>query len=656
MEKNKPVILFIPEAGIYPYLRGLSVLGDAISKNGGKVLVTKCTGQMKRCIMMDMNNCPIDVSEEEKAKLCKKCSNMFCQAKKKYNFEEIDLSELVDEEMENEISDILKDVSTEEKQNINYMGFPVGKAAQFDFTLMTKYLYGPELGEHHQKIYDTYIKNIAFTTALAKKICKRYDPELLLTFGEYAQYQGARHATILENVKRKAMIYPMHFNADCSRFIIWKNTNEAFFYPHCQRWNDYKNICISSKHVRECWDDAYFRLFTAGSHIFSPRKAEDPEVIFKKLNLDEKKKTIVVYTSSYDERYVKNIVMDIWKEGPEIIDAFPDQISWLKMLRSYVSYRDDVQIIVRVHPREGSRQFGFDSQHLKQLKKEFSEESSNFTIIWPDDQTSSYDILELADVCLVPWTLMGQEAVRLGIPVLSSTGNMFYPNDDFIQVAIDPEDYKRKLDEIIEMRFTWKHLVKAVRYYHWRAFAPALDLSETVPKDFSDSNIWPEVPDNMSKVINDVLMDKSDLIEYNIENWTKNLPEDAEEQERKEMMRGIRYLLDAFFYPPKLTRELSKAEHVINYFWRAFVKKNLFNKKIIKEKLFSDYVLRFSDNVTEIDRFVKETKNNKLLRILVADGMHAILINNGKTIKRMSPVAIRLARLHESVEHKYNEK
>ena len=35
-DPNHPVILFIPEAGIYPFVRGLAVLGDAIRKQGGK--------------------------------------------------------------------------------------------------------------------------------------------------------------------------------------------------------------------------------------------------------------------------------------------------------------------------------------------------------------------------------------------------------------------------------------------------------------------------------------------------------------------------------------------------------------------------------------------------------------------------------------------
>ena len=63
------MILFIPEAGIYPYMRGLSILGDAVQKQGGKVFVTHDTGQMLRSPIMAMYKTSIDISKSDKAKI-----------------------------------------------------------------------------------------------------------------------------------------------------------------------------------------------------------------------------------------------------------------------------------------------------------------------------------------------------------------------------------------------------------------------------------------------------------------------------------------------------------------------------------------------------------------------------------------------------------
>ena len=242
--------------------------------------------------------------------------------------------------------------------------------------------------------------------------------------------------------------------------------------------------------------------------------------------------------------------MKIWGEDPHIVDAFPDQISWLQMLCEYASRRDDIQIVVRIHPREGKRGAGFDSEHLQKLKATFTENTSNFIIIWPDEPISSYDLMELADVCLVAWSLMGQEAARLGIPVLSFTGNMFYPDDDFMQVATTREEYEKRLTTMIAVGYTWEYLIKAVRFYHWRIFIPGLDLSETVPLTFDDNAVWPQVPESKIEVINDILSGKQDLLRYNIRSWQEQLGNDSLQEESRAMREGIRRFIDKVFYPP----------------------------------------------------------------------------------------------------------
>jgi len=649
MANESSVVLYIPEAGIYPYLRSLAVLGDAAIKQGKKVYITRCTGQLNRCVVMDMHHLPAQVSKEKKEEICKKCSENISEVQKHYSFSVIELADFIDSITIQEIDKLVN--TANDSEELTYNGFRVGKVAQFDFTLATKYLYNRNLSQDYQEIYKNYIRTISLAVSITDRICKQFKPSLLLTFGEYGHYQGARYATIMNKISRMAVVHPMHLNCDYSQFIIWKNTNEAFFYPHCQKWPKYNDIPIRPYHVKECWDDVFYRLFNKGSsHIFSSKKQTDPCIIFEKLKLNSKKKLAVAYSCSYDERQVKDVVMDVWKEGPQIIDAFPTQIDWLLMLREYVKQRDDLQIVVRIHPREGNRQFGFSSQHLKQLKEAFTENSINFTIIWADDPISSYDLMELADICLVPWSLMGQEAARLGIPVLSCTANMFYADDDFIQVAKNPVEYKNRLDSMLEMKNTLQHLVKAIRYNNWRTFVPALDLRKTVPADYSDDRIWPKAPTNMIKVINDILEGKEDLITYNINQWKGMLSEHSKNEEIAAVLRGIRQFLDAIFYPPKSQTGPGFWFKVRRKFWQVLTGKRItFNAM---SSAFKDYTLKYSCDTKKINDYIKETQKNQNTRIIVADGAYAILIHRGKLLRRMSPMIVRLAELHDSGSEK----
>ncbi len=621
-------------------MRGLSILGDAVQKQGGKVFVTHDTGQMLRSPIMAMYKASVDISKSDKAKIRRVTEKYFNKALKEYQFSSIELSDLVNNQLMNEINTII-DEKTDDLRGIVFKGFSVGKMAEYDFILETKYPYSPKLSSIHKKLYSQYVKNTILAIAITDKICERYKPSLFLTFNEYAQCQAVRYSAIKHKVKCMSLTYPVPQNIDSSRFSIWKSSYDHWISKHSQRWNKWKNVPINEKYIMESWRDSIFRMYESGSHIFSARKQSDPVSIFNKLKLDPKRKTIVVYTSSQEERGCVKASMEAWGKDEFAVDAFSNQIEWLNMLKEYVTNRNDVQMVIRIHPREGSRQLGFDSQHLIQLKAKFTEDTPNFKIIWADDQISSYDLMELADVCLIFWSTMGQEAARLGIPVLSCVANLYYPNDDFLQTASTPEEYKKKLDMILKMDYKWKHLVKAIRFYHWRTFISSLDLSRTIPADFDDHSVWPKSPRYATGIINDILSDKENIIKYNLKKWKRTLSKNTENKEKEAVKKGIRYFLDKIFYPPKDMK-------LINRIWRYGWCKITGNYLWVPKDSFKDYHLKYIDDLSKMDDLVNQTKHNSKLRILMVDGHYAILINKGKVLRRMSPMAIRLAKLHEN--------
>lgn len=642
INNNKhPVILFIPEVGIYPYARGLAILGDAITKCGGRVYITHDTGQMLRSPIMAMYGTSTKLSIKEKNKISKVTEKYYKYILKKYNFSSIELSDFVDNRSIKEINSLVNGTGGNLKR-IYYKGFPVGRMAEFDFILETKFPYYSKLSATHKELYIQYIKNTALTISIVDKICERYKPSLILTFNEYAQCQAARYSAKTHKVRRMTLTYPVNLNIDASRFLIWESTYRYWMANHCQKWKIWEDTPVQRKYIKASWDDAIFRMYKSGSHIFSSRKKNNSTSIFKQLDLDPKRKTVVVYTSSQEERSCSELSMNIWKEKNLAVDAFKNQIDWLLYLRDYASKRNDLQIVVRVHPREGSRQFGFESQHLRKLKSTFKKDTSNFIIVWPDDPISSYDLMELADICLIAWSTIGQEAARLGIPVLTYISNIYYPDADFVQVATTRKEYEKKLDSMLQMKYTWQHLIRAVRFYHWRTFIPSLDLGKTVPTDFDDGTIWPKASKPMVQVINDVLAGRQDLIKYNIKKWHNSLSADTAYQEKEAMKLGIRNFLDKLFFPPNSRFDL--LFRVWRYVGRRITSDNLWTPP---ERDFRDYHLKFSEETSRLRDFVKITRNNQRIRFVIASGSEAILVHNGKMLHRISPVVVRLARLHE---------
>jgi hypothetical protein len=642
---KNPVILFIPEAGIYPFMRGLAVLGDAVVKQGGNVFVTHDTGQMLRSPIMAMHKTSINVTPKERDRITSSTEKCVKSVIKNYKFSTIELCDFTNNQLMKEINSLGIGANNDLKK-ITFRGFPVGKIAEYDFILETKFPYSSKLNTFQKNLYLQYVRNTALSLAITDSICKYYKPSLILTFNEYAQCQAVKYSAKNNNVSYKSLTYPVHFNIDASKFSIWNSTYQNWRYNHSQQWGKWSKYPIRKQDVFSCWEDCIFRMYNSGSHIFSRRKNNNLTNTIRKLKLNLNQKTIVAYTSSQDERATGEISMKIWNEKNPIVEAFNDQIKWLLTLRDYASKRNDVQIIVRIHPREGSNNLGIRSQYLLRLKKIFKKDSSNFKILWPNNSISSYDLLELADVCLIAWSNMGQEAARLGIPVLSYSGNGHYPNDDFIQIATTKKEYIKKLDSILKMKFSWQQLTKAIRFYHWRTFIPALNLSDTVPRDYENTNIWPVAPKSKVKAINEVLSGKRDLIKENINEWQKSLPKNAIDQEKKAMRRGIRYLIEKMFYPPPAKNNLSIVHLLCQHIWHIVSGKNLFITHPPKQ--YKDYILKYTENILNINSWIKRTRNNANISVIVADYPKVILIRNGEILHRTSPLIMRLAKLYAS--------
>jgi hypothetical protein len=638
------LLLFIPEAGIYPYLRGHAVLGDAFQKQGGTVFITKCTGQMVRCPMMAMHQIPANEVNQAKKKLCKLCSKNMDVVVQKYGFKVIVLEKYLNDSVIKDMNDVVN-VSDNELINVAYKGLAVGRVAECDFLLDVKSEFYQNLSVPHKLLLIDYVKTTVLSVAIAEQICRAFKPSVLLAFNPYAQCQGACHGAMLTDTNWKIFTNPVHFNVDASRFVIYKSVSSHVVVDHLQNWKNGKNIPVSSRHVFECWEDTVHRMYKPGSHIFSLPKGSLQENIYQKLKLDPGKKTIVAYTSSCDEMIGTENMMRIWNEDVHMSHVFTTQAEWLKMLRSYAAEHEAIQIVVRIHPREGGRQFGFASKHLRELLSIFTEETPCFKIVWPDDPVSSYDLMDIADLCLVPWTTIGQEAARLGIPVLSYTRNMYYPNDDFLQVATTLDEYREKLDAMLGMEITWQHLVKAIRFYNWRTFVPSLDLGETVPTKFDNESIWPNPPESKNRIIYEVLNGEKVLIEENVKELRKNLTQDMALSEKKAMQAGLRMFFEKSFNPP-ISRKPRLMVRIIN----KISKKVEFLLKITARKdrrTFIDYELCVSKDTSHIERFVQETEKNKNSKFIIRNGTDVIFIEMGKKKIKNSKMLSKLVALYE---------
>jgi hypothetical protein len=110
----------------------------------------------------------------------------------------------------------------------------------------------------------------------------------------------------------------------------------------------------------------------------------------------------------------------------------------------YFARHPELQLVVRVHPGElkthGTSMIDVINQAYPQLPE-------NIHIVRPEDETNTYDLVEIADFGLVYTTTVGMEMAMTGLPVIA-TGKTHYAGKGF---TLDPQTwqgYEQMLDRI----------------------------------------------------------------------------------------------------------------------------------------------------------------------------------------------------------------
>jgi hypothetical protein len=148
--------------------------------------------------------------------------------------------------------------------------------------------------------------------------------------------------------------------------------------------------------------------------------------------------------------------------------AFPNMLDWLIFTIKHFMNRDDVQLVIRIHPAEvygtvPSRQLVAD-----EINTHFGELPKHIKIVGPDISISTYALMEMCDSVLVYGTKTALELACFGIPVVVS-GDAWCRGKGFTIDASSTEDYNKILSSLpLKIKLSDQDVQKARKYaYHF---------------------------------------------------------------------------------------------------------------------------------------------------------------------------------------------
>ena len=485
---KKRVLIFSPEAGLDAHFSALCIVGKILEENNCDVWFTKCNSLFERCPVMSGSGLDFDISNKTKNSVCKKCVSEFEIHQTTHKFKYFDTSNYLPKYSDKIIAKLMDEKNL---LKVKFDGIDFSKLCALEVCVGLKKTIVSLRDQKTQNALKLLMNSAIKSYLLVNSILKQHKFDCICYFNDYAIQLGASLAAKRNNVSRRLISHASHKNVDRRRLVIFKNSTafEHYFIRH--RWNQWKKLSLQSAEICEIAEDLIFRLKGKGSHIYSAPKTFESAFQNKSEN---HRKTIALFTSSPDESAGSfNSLKELGIDPPPVKLLFGRNIvdmhvKWINEVVRYFRNRNDINLIIRIHPREGqTHREKTSSSHLEYLKKNLNHLPKNSKVIWPDCEDSSYDLAEQADLILTSWSTIGAELARLGAPVLACTeGISGAVSDSFHQFASNKREYFGKIEMLLNQKCKITNLIKAYRWWNLFCLAPSVDISDIIPSsDFT---------------------------------------------------------------------------------------------------------------------------------------------------------------------------
>lgn len=548
LSKERLILFFVPEAWVVAHFALLSVLAKTLTERGHQAAMVRCFDLFDRCPAKDMRNMPLTPTPKMHEQVCIHCAKSSFSMTDSYGLRTIDLRAYDTPSIRRTVSEELRDLPTS-FIHYEFDGVAIGRICANQVALIRKAYFLDAPSPESQTIWKAYIQTALMTYLLMKECLEHHDVPVMVHYNDYISSIAARVAVRQRGGKTICVGSAMHKNVDRTRPIFHQNLGGAWLSEQYRSWGQWKDLPLLPFFVREIGDDSLNNFRSHGIHIFSPNKNYFEGDIRSSLGIDPHRKLVVAFTSSTDEMLsMKHLMLALNEPFLEPPQPFEDQIQWISHLMEFVRQRSDIQLWVRIHPREGSNERNrLDSEHLGELRRHFGGKNTPIRFVWPEEKLSSYDLAEAADLCLISWSTIGLEMARVGVPVIATTNNEIapIPQGGFLQWESSQGNYWKLIDDNLKRTTTsLQTVICAFRWYYTSRLGHSIDISDVIPHhDFVNQPAF-RIPSH-AQDIEQVVVHNTPILDINRAREPKATPQSVREEKeavRKQLRRFFHYL------------------------------------------------------------------------------------------------------------------
>lgn len=170
-------------------------------------------------------------------------------------------------------------------------------------------------------------------------------------------------------------------------------------------------------------------------------------------------------------------------------NAFESLKDWMLQTVAYFAKRQDLQLVIRVHPAEVSGLVKSRDKMADIIAAAYPTLPPNVKVVPPENPLSTYSLLDNANACLVYSTKTGIEASATGLPVVVA-GEAWIRNKGFTRDAVSPSSYRSILDTLpFADRLDQAQQDRAMRYAYHFFFRRMIDMPFLVDREKNQFSI-----------------------------------------------------------------------------------------------------------------------------------------------------------------------
>lgn len=180
------------------------------------------------------------------------------------------------------------------------------------------------------------------------------------------------------------------------------------------------------------------------------------DAVARELGLDRSRPIITAFTSATDESACQS----------EAAGILSSQSEWLERTINFAGTTPGHQFVIRAHPNtSGKRALGVNETESALLADLERRAPPNVTVVAPEADISSFDLIALSQAGLIWHSTVGLEMAAQGKPVLRA-GAYWFRDASFMITPRDSHDYENALQQLLKVEDPQETLDRTIQA--WR--------------------------------------------------------------------------------------------------------------------------------------------------------------------------------------------